>query len=85
MSDVGKGAVISGPLVFIFIMIMCCCCCCCKSNPSNNQGVTVVQPAAAGPSIMATRTNVVFPMQPLAQTTSHTSAFAQTNGPILIY
>jgi len=65
MSVVGQGAVIGGSLVFIIIMIICCYCCCCRSDQPHNHGMIVVRPAA-GPSFMATSTNVVFPMQPQA-------------------
>ena len=67
MSVVGQVAVIGGALVVIIILIICCYCCCCRSSQPNNQGMIVVRPAAV-PSIMAS-TNVVYPMQPLAQGT----------------
>lgn len=65
MSDVGKGAVIGGSLVFIIIMIICCCCCCCcRSKPPSNQGHIIVQPAS-GPYVRATSTKSTVPMRPL--------------------
>lgn len=64
MSDVARGAMIAGALVFIIGMIICCCCCCCRSNRPNNQGPIIVQPAYV-PSVMATSTKSTVPMRPL--------------------
>lgn len=68
MSDVGKGAIVGGCLVFIIIMIICCCCCCgccgcCRSHRPNNQGQIIVQPAYVAP-VRATSTKSTVPMQP---------------------
>ena len=66
MSDVGKGAIVGGCLVFIIIMIICCCYCCgcCRSNRPTNQGQIIVQPAYVTP-VRATSTKSTVPMRPL--------------------
>ena len=56
MSDVSKGAVIGGSILFVIILIICCYCCCCRSRP-NNRGGVIFMPSAGGPSVLTTRNN----------------------------